>query len=79
MFSIYIWCLSSIFKIISLFSELLLFFYICRLTNGSSMHHSFFQALNLKLLAHLLMDTWRLVPFWLVMVFQLLILLCGRI
>jgi hypothetical protein len=49
------------------------------LTNGLSMHHSFFQALNLKLLAHFLMDTWHLEPFWLVMVYQLLILLSGQI
>ncbi|XBJ26808.1 hypothetical protein VPH35_004161 [Triticum aestivum] len=38
------------------------------LMNGSSTHHSFFQALNLKPLAHFLMDTWHLEPFWLVMV-----------
>jgi hypothetical protein len=65
MFLFYIWCLSMIFKITWVYSKLP-FLCICRLTNGSSMLQSFFQALNLKLLAHFSMDTWYLELFgWL--------------
>ena len=78
MFLFYIWCLSMIFKIFSVYSKLP-FLCICRLTNGSSTLHSFFQALNLKLLAHFLIDTWCLEPSWLVMGCQLLTLWCGQI